>query len=230
MSRVGRVVRAAGVGLTVAAGLPLCLTSCASTGALESQAAELRAAADSNLLATPAERVYELAGVTAVPSETAATPSTASTSTGGTGAAGTAPTQPGDDAPAIDAEALAALSELVTAQTSGFVVVSDGVITAAELRFELPARSEGSFVLTSPAVLHQAGEEAGAVYLIGSLFVDGVEQPPASVRLIPSQLSDDHAEFDVSIALAPAVASNLSPGQATMLQELSLRLEFATSE
>ncbi|MBK0419683.1 hypothetical protein JD276_11625 [Leucobacter sp. CSA1] len=62
--RVRRSMRAIAIGVTVATA-PLCIVSCASASTEgEAQGAELRAAAGSDVLAMPAETVYEVTSVT----------------------------------------------------------------------------------------------------------------------------------------------------------------------
>lgn len=84
---------------------------------------------------------------------------------------------------------------------SGFMVVNDGVITAAELGVTVIGLTEASFVLTEPTVLRREGRDEGVLYAIGTLSVNGIEQHGTSVKLVPSVISDRAAEFDVTFAI-----------------------------
>lgn len=84
---------------------------------------------------------------------------------------------------------------------SGFMVVHDGVITAAELGVTVAGLTEASFVLTEPTVLRREGRDEGVLYAIGTLSVNGIEQHGTSVKLVPSVISDRAAEFDVTFAI-----------------------------
>ncbi|UOQ61299.1 hypothetical protein MUN76_04825 [Leucobacter rhizosphaerae] len=84
---------------------------------------------------------------------------------------------------------------------SGYMIMQDGVITAAELGVSVAGITEATFVLTEPTVLRREGRDEGVVYATGTLSVNGLEQHGTSVRLLPSVLTDRAAEFDVTFAI-----------------------------
>ena len=162
-----RSVRVIGAVATVSAVLPLGLLGCARPADVSSMAAELHASADSNLLASPAERVYEVTDTSLI-------------------------------SPTADSELGAMITDQVT--SSGYMVLSEGVITQAQFSVNLADLPEVSFELTQPAVLRRGGSD-GMVSAVGTLAFDGKQRPNTSVELTPTIIGDEVAEFDVRFSV-----------------------------
>ncbi|PRI11533.1 hypothetical protein B4915_06835 [Leucobacter massiliensis] len=189
MMRVRRSVRTIGVVATVSAALPLCLVGCAVTSDASHQAAELRAAVDSDVLELPETRTYDVVDTRLL-------------------------------AP-LDSPALEALAGHLS--SSGFMVLNDGVITEARYEVSAAGMPSAGFELTEPLVLRRAESEIGTLTATGTLFVDGTPHPGTTLRLTPTSLSVDSAEFDVAMSLPdqPLLASGGFP-----VDELSAHLTF----
>ena len=183
VNRVTRAPRAFTAAAVVTVALPLCLTACATAEDLGNRAAELRAANDSDLLAVPVERVYEVSSFEL--------------------------TEP---------QALSSLGEVAGSQLrhSGYVVLSDDVITEAELSFELVGVQSASFTLTEPTVIRRAEGETDPVYVSGDLTVGDREPYPATVKLTPTVIDEDALEFSLDFELPadlPFAENGLVPSE-----------------
>lgn len=180
MVRVSRSARTIGFVATVSAALPLCLVGCAAVPSAGVQAAELRAAVDSDLLEVPATRIYDIADTRLL------TPA---------------------DNPVLQT----LLDDRVS--SSGYIVLSDGVITEAQYEVSAEGLPEAEFVLTEPTALRRANSEVGTVTVTGTLSVNGSVRNGTSVRLTPTALSKDAAEFDVTLSIPdnPLIASGELP-------------------
>lgn len=110
---------------------------------------------------------------------------------------------------------------------SGFMVVHDGVITEAELGVTVAGLTEATFVLTEPTVLRREGRDEGVVYATGTLSVNGIEQHGTSVRLLPSQISERSAEFDVTFAIP---SNLLIAGDHPGLEEISAHVALTADD
>jgi len=166
--QVSRSARAIGFIATVSAALPLCLAGCAPAPSTSVQAAELRAAVDSDLLEMPTTRTYDISDTQLL------TP--------------------------VDNPALQALLDgRVT--SSGYIVLNDGVITEARYEVSAEGLPDAEFVLTEPTALRRANSEVGTVTVTGTLSVNGAVRTGTTVRLTPTVLSKDAAEFDVTLSI-----------------------------
>ncbi|TDP94403.1 hypothetical protein EDF62_0818 [Leucobacter luti] len=98
-------------------------------------------------------------------------------------------------------------------QSSGFLVLKDGVITNAQIGLSLAEFPEATFELTQPTVLRRAGSSASTVLAIGTISVNGVERPGIKVQLTPTELSEDAVEFDVEFTIPdnPFLATERMP-------------------
>lgn len=84
---------------------------------------------------------------------------------------------------------------------SGSMVLNDGIITSAELSLSVAHLVHASFVLTEPAVLRPDEGEDASVYAVGTLTVNGTARPRTSLELVPTELSEEAAAFDVDFAV-----------------------------
>ena len=101
--------------------------------------------------------------------------------------------------PPLGSESLSdALDDRVS--STGYIVVRDGMITAAELQVQFAGMPEASYVQTRPTLLVRDDIEE-TVTSIGTLTVGGVAQPNTSVELKPTELGEDQAQFDVTFAV-----------------------------
>lgn len=175
-----RSARTIGFVATVSAALPLCLVGCSAAPSASVQAAELRAAVDSDLLEVPATRVYEISGTRLL-----------------------APV----GNPVLDS----LLEERVA--SAGYLVLNDGVITEARYEVSAEGLPRAEFVLTEPTALRRANSEVGTVTVTGTLSVNGSVRNGTSVRLTPTALNEDAAEFDVTLSVPdnPLIASGELP-------------------
>ncbi|WP_427870981.1 hypothetical protein [Leucobacter luti] len=188
IARVGRrSVRVIGAVATVSAVLPLGLMGCARAADVTSHAAELHASADSNLLASPAERVYEVTDTSLI-------------------------------SPAADSGLGAMLTEQVA--STGYMVLTEGVITQAQFNVQIAELPAVSFELTQPAVLRRGGSD-GTVSAVGTLAFDGKQRPNTSVELTPTTIGDEVAEFDVRFSVPE---SRLAVGSILPFDEVAAHL------
>ncbi|UOQ58058.1 hypothetical protein MUN78_04225 [Leucobacter allii] len=189
VTRVSRSVRVFGVVATVSAALPFALTGCSPAADIGAQAAELQAAAGSDVLEVPVVTIYDV---------TDAELTSAEGEIGGSVAG-----------------AFAAHVE-----TSGYFVLNDGVITGAELRARLAAFPEAKFVLTQPTVLRREGGDP-TVTAVGTLSVNGIVHQEAQLRLTPTKLDEESAEFDLDFDIPD---SPLTSGADLPVDEISAHL------
>lgn len=86
--------------------------------------------------------------------------------------------------------------------STGYMVINDGMITAAELTVKFADMPEASFVQTKPTRLFsQSDDDIEAISSVGTLSVGNVSQPNTSVELTPTELGEDQAQFDVTFAV-----------------------------
>ncbi|MFV0434870.1 MAG: hypothetical protein ACK5LO_12910 [Leucobacter sp.] len=190
---MSRSTRHLGVAVSVSVAIPLGLIGCSSSASVGSSVAELRTSADSDFLEMPASHTYEVSELRLV------TP--------------------------IALQALETLSPANAAvelpiDSSGYIVLNDGVITAADLVFEVGDLPEASFLLTEPVVLRRDNSDSSEVYATGVFSFNGRELPRTSLKLLPIELSEESAEFEVSLAL-PEKYSDDDPATA---DEITARL------
>lgn len=163
-----RAPRAVATAVVATVLLPLTLCSCAAAVDTPSQAAELRAARDSNLLELPAIQTYEL-----------------------TDFAITAPST------------LAKLAQVAGSglSYSGYIVLSDSIITDAEFDFSLANVQSARFVLTEPSTLRRAENETGPAYAVGELTIGDQLPVAAMVKFTPTLIDEQQLAFDIDIDL-----------------------------
>ena len=104
-----------------------------------------------------------------------------------------------------------ALDESIT--STGHLVLSGGVITAAEFSVGASDLPAATFVLTEPAVLDRAEQSGGTVTAIGTLSFDGRERPNTGGEITPTFLTEEEAEFDVRLDIpdSPLAAGAMLP-------------------
>ena len=98
---------------------------------------------------------------------------------------------------------------------AGFIVLSDGVITAAEFHLAAPSMQQARYTLTEPTVLRRAEAETGPVYAVGELALGAHEPRTATVKLTPGAATDQAVEFDLEFEV-PAdlgASAGLSQGE-----------------
>ncbi|RGE24350.1 hypothetical protein D1J51_01020 [Leucobacter sp. wl10] len=191
MVLAGRSVRTIGVVAIVSTALPLGFAGCNSTPSADVQAAELRAAVDSDLLEMPVVRVYDVSDTQLLSP--------------------------------VDSPTLRSLID-DRVSTSGYIVLEDGVITEAQYEVRAEGLPDAQFVLSEPTVLRRQDSEVDTVTATGSLSVDGSVRGTTNVRLTPTLLNEDTAEFDVTMSVPdnPLIAGTELP-----LDEISAHLVFA---
>lgn len=81
----------------------------------------------------------------------------------------------------------------------GHIVLLDGVLTEALVDVQAVGFPKATFELTEPTALRREPNEEATVTVVGTLSADGLVRPDTSVRVTPTELSADSAEFDVSI-------------------------------
>lgn len=179
----------------IVAALPLALGGCAPAADLTSHAAELRASAGSDVLEVPTVIEYRVTEARLA-------------------------SQAGND---VDAESAteAVASRL---EPNGFIVINDNVITEAELGVRFASFPSAEFTQTSPTVLRRPGGEDLTVTAVGTLSFDDVVHHDVQLRLTPTVLDDEVAEFDVSVDIpsTPLIADGAIP-----LDQVTAHVVFA---
>lgn len=105
--------------------------------------------------------------------------------------------------------------------SSGFMTITDGVITEAQLGLAIAALPEATFVLTEPTVLRRAGSLKSKVTVVGTVSMNGVERPETSVQLTPTALTEETVAFDVDISIPD---NPFLEGRSLPIDELSAHL------
>lgn len=97
--------------------------------------------------------------------------------------------------------------------SSGYIVLNDGVITEAQYEVSAEGLPDAAFVLTEPTALRRATSKVGTVTVTGTLSVNGSVRNGTTVRLTPTALSEDSAEFDVTLSIPdnPLIAGTELP-------------------
>ncbi|MBL3698592.1 YceI family protein [Leucobacter luti] len=106
-------------------------------------------------------------------------------------------------------------------ESSGYLVLKDGVITEGQINVAVADFPEGSFELSQPTVLRREGSTDTTVYAIGTLTVNGVERPGITLQLTPTELTKESVEFDVDFSIPD---NPLLAGKRFPLDELSAHL------
>lgn len=88
-----------------------------------------------------------------------------------------------------------------TLSTSGYLVLLDGVITEARLDVSAVGLPEAAFELTQPTALRPELSDDAAVSVVGTLSTQGVVRPETALRVTPTVLTDETAEFDVRLTV-----------------------------
>lgn len=93
---------------------------------------------------------------------------------------------------------------------TGFMVLNDGLITAAEFGIPLAEAEQVSYVLTEPTAIRRSESENGPVYAVGEMTVGSFGPHAATMKLTPSFLSEGSVSFDVDF-LVPEEISAMHP-------------------
>ncbi|WP_024356869.1 hypothetical protein [Leucobacter chironomi] len=95
------------------------------------------------------------------------------------------------------------LSALIgeTLSTSGYIVLFDGMITEAKLQLRAVGLPEAAFELTEPTALRRDMSENATVSAVGTLSTRGVVRPHTTLRVTPTLLTEEFAEFDVRLSV-----------------------------
>jgi hypothetical protein len=118
------------------------------------------------------------------------------------------------------------LSALIgsTLSTSGYIVLLDGVITEARLDVSAVGLPDAAFELTEPTALRGDLSESATVSVVGTLSAQGIVRPDTTLRVTPTELTDDAAEFDVRLSVPD---NPLLAGDWFLADELAAHLVFA---
>lgn len=100
-------------------------------------------------------------------------------------------------------DALVNLSKLAQTQFdySGYIVLSDNIITSAEFDFAVAGLQNANFVLTEPTTLRRAENETGPAYAVGELTIGDHLPMPAMVKFTPTAIDTEELTFDIDIDL-----------------------------
>lgn len=183
-----RSTRTFGILATVSAALPLGLVGCASAPGVASDVTELHVSAESDVLALPTQRTYDVTEASLIePRSAAAFGDTLDNTLGDT----------------LDG----------AIESTGYLVLSDGTITEAKFSVTASEHASATFVLTEPAVLARGDGTDGTVTAIGTLSFDGRERPNTGVKITPVALTEESAELDVRLELpdSPLAAGAMLP-------------------